>query len=118
MQVTKEIAFSEFEPDKSKYAKITDLINKNIDLKTFLRDDLDARIIVMLDRVQYTAPTRNVEEARSIIKAFLEQVVEEIAPEEFEITQQNKIDFIRLHEINIRVLCSNRNVELKFVNGS
>ena len=99
MQVTNEIAFSEFEADRSQYNKITDLIDKNYVLKTFLRDNLDARIIVKFDRVQYTAPTRNVEEVRTIIKVFLEQMVVEIAPEEFEITQQNKIDFIRLHEI-------------------
>jgi len=52
MKVTKDILFSNFEPNVANHGKIMDMVNKQLDLKYFLRDHLDAKMVVMYDRVQ------------------------------------------------------------------
>ena len=60
----------------------------------------DARMDIMEDRVQVTAPARNIEESLKKVLKFVEDVKAEIMPDFIEITDRNQIEIIR-HQENI-----------------
>jgi hypothetical protein len=76
--VIADVAYAEFEADAKKHPKIATKLSKNQDMVCFLRDNFDARVVFMADRVQFSAPAKHVEEVKPIIKSLMQNLAEDL----------------------------------------
>jgi septum formation topological specificity factor MinE len=65
-----------------------------------------AKVTIMFDRVQFSAPARYVETVKESITAVIAQFVSDMVPIEHEIKDAKKIKFIDLNKVAVRAFCT------------
>jgi hypothetical protein len=116
--VTADVTYAEFEADAKKHPKIATKLSKNQDIVYFLRENFDARVVIMADRVQFSAPAKHIEEVKPIIKTLIQQLAEDLTYVEVEIKDAKKVQFIKLHEVSILSKCDEHEVDCRYFDGT
>ena len=75
-----------------------------------LYHDNQARISIMFDRVQFSAPVRYVKTFKASVTAIIAQLVIDMVPIEHEIKDAKKIAFIQLNAVAVRGFCREKEV--------
>jgi len=83
-----------------------------------LRDNFDARVVIMADRVQFSAPAKHIEEVKRIIETLIQQLAEDLTYVEVEIKDAKKVQFIKLHKVSIQNKCDSHEVDCKYFEGN